>query len=68
MYLARKRGGGTHQLKEVDILSSKMDLLIKKLEDRANEKIEVMHIRDLHMTCEVCGDTGHSGSNCPKTL
>ena len=56
-----------HQLKEVDMLSAKMDLQIKKLEDRANEKQEVMHIHDSHMTCEVCGNTGHSGSNCPKT-
>ena len=28
-----KRGGGMHQLKEVDMLSTKMDLLIKKLKD-----------------------------------
>ena len=27
----RKRGGGMHQLKKVDMLSAKMDLLIKKL-------------------------------------
>ena len=33
-----KRGGGMHQLKEVDIISAKMDLQMKKLEDRANEK------------------------------
>jgi hypothetical protein len=63
----RKRGGGMHQLKEVDILSVKMDLLMKKLEDRVSEKKEVMHIHDSRMTCEVCGDIGHSGSNCPKT-
>jgi hypothetical protein len=56
-----------HQLKEVDMLSAKIDLLMKKLKDRANEKKEVMHIHDSHMTCEVCGDTRHSGSNCPKT-
>jgi hypothetical protein len=56
-----------HQLKEVDMLSATMDLLMKNLEDRANEKKEVMHIHDSRMTCEVCGDTGHSGSNCPKT-
>ena len=31
-----KRGGSMHQLKEVDMLSTKMDLLMKKLEDRAN--------------------------------
>ena len=55
------------QLKEVDMLSAKMDLLMKKLEDRANEKQEVMHIRDFRMTCEVCGNIGHSGNNCPET-
>ena len=27
----RKRGGGMHQLMEVDMLSAKMDLLMKKL-------------------------------------
>ena len=42
----RKRGGGMHQLKEVDMLSTKMGLLMKKFEDRANEKQEVMHIHD----------------------
>jgi hypothetical protein len=28
----RKRGGGMHQLKEVDMLSAKLDLLMKKLD------------------------------------
>ena len=28
-----KRGGGMHTIKEVDILSAKMDLLMKRLED-----------------------------------
>ena len=28
-----KKGGGMHQLKKVDMLSAKMDLLMKKLED-----------------------------------
>ena len=49
------------------MLSAKMDLLMKKLEDRANEKQEVMHIHDSRMTCEVCGNTGHSSNNCPET-
>jgi hypothetical protein len=40
----RKRGGEMHQLKEMDMLSAKMDLLMKKLEDRVSEKKEVMHI------------------------
>jgi transcription initiation factor IIE alpha subunit len=55
------------QLKEVEHLSSKMDLLMKKLEDRVSEKKEIMYISDSRMTCEVCGDTRHSGNNCPKT-
>ena len=28
-----KRGGGMHQLKEIDMLSAKMDLLMKKFKD-----------------------------------
>ena len=63
----QKRGGGMHQLKEVDMLSTKMDLLMKKLKDWANEKQEVMHIHDSRMTCEVCGNTRYSGNNCPET-
>jgi len=34
----RKRGGGMHHLKEVDMLSAKLDLLMKKLDDRAGDK------------------------------
>ena len=56
-----------HQLNEVDMLFAKMDLLMKKLEDRANEKQEVMHIHDSCMTCEEHGNTRHSGNNYPKT-
>ena len=55
-----------HQLKEVDMLYAKMDLLIKKLKDWVNEKQEVMHIHDSRVTCEECGNTRHSRSNCPK--
>jgi hypothetical protein len=62
----RKRGGGMHQLKEVDMLSAKMDLLMKRLDERAGEKKEVMHIHDSRMTCEECGETGHSGNTCPE--
>ena len=62
-----KRGEGMHQLKEVDMLSTKIDLLMKRHEERANEKQEVMHIHDSRMTCEECGNIGHLGNNCPKT-
>jgi hypothetical protein len=55
-----------HQLKEVDMLSAKMDLLMKRLNEGASKKNEVMHIHDSCMICEECGETGHSGNNCPK--
>ena len=62
----RKKGGGMHQLKEVDMLTAKMDLLMKKFEETAIEKKEVMQILDSRMTCEECGNTGHMGINCPE--
>jgi hypothetical protein len=55
-----------HQLKEADMLTAKVDLLINRLKDQMGEKKEVMHIHDSCMTCEECGDTEHSGSNCPE--
>jgi len=64
----RKRGGIMHQLKEVDMLSAKLDLLMKKLDDKARDKKEVMHVYDSHMTCEECGHTRHSGNHCPEML
>jgi hypothetical protein len=62
----RKRGGGMHELKEADMVSAKLDLIMKKLEARDMMKKEVMHISDSHMTCKECGDVGHSGVNCPE--
>jgi hypothetical protein len=55
-----------HQHKEVDMMSAKMDLLMKKLEDRASDKKEVNFINEPRMTCEECGEVGHSGRNCPE--
>jgi hypothetical protein len=58
--------GGMHQLKEVDMLSAKIDLLMKKFDERTTEKNKVTHMHDSCMTCEECAGTGHSGSNCPE--
>jgi hypothetical protein len=58
--------GGMHQLKEVDMLSAKMDLLMKKLEDQSSDKKEVNFINESRMTCEECGEVGHSDRNCPE--
>jgi hypothetical protein len=63
--LTHKRGG-MHQLKEVDMLSAKMDLLMKKLEDQASDTKEVNFINESRMTCEECGEVGHSGRNYPE--
>jgi len=46
--------------------AGKMDLLIKRLDERAIEKKEVMHINDFGMICEECQETGHTGTNCPE--
>jgi hypothetical protein len=62
--LPHKKERGMHQLKEV--LSAKMDLLMKRLEDKAPEKKEVMQLFESLMTCEECVNIGHSGSQCPQ--
>jgi hypothetical protein len=62
----RKKERGMHQLKEVDMLSAKIDLLMKRVEDKAPEKKEVMQLFESRMTFEECGNTGHSGSQYPQ--
>jgi glutaredoxin-related protein len=56
--------GGMHQLKEADMVSAKLDLIMKKLEARDTMKKEVMHINDSRMTYEEYRDIGHLGVNC----
>jgi hypothetical protein len=60
------RGGAMHQLKEADMVSAKLDLIMKKLEARDTLRKEVMHISDSRITYEECGDVGHSGINCSE--
>jgi len=38
----------------------------EEVDDKADNKKEVMHVYDSHMTCEECRDTGHSGNHCPE--
>ena len=45
------------------MLSAKMHLLMKRLDDRASEKNELVNYS--RMTYEECGDTRHSGNHCP---
>ena len=52
------------------MLSAKIDLLMKRLEEWAQEKdamMDTVQAMDSHMTCEVCINVGHSGNDCPKT-
>ena len=62
---------GMHTVKKIDVLAVKMDLLIKRLDECAHGK-EAMYgtikAMDLHMTCEVYGESGHSGNDYPKTV
>jgi len=44
--LSRKKGGGINHLKEADMVTAKLDLIMKKLDI---EKKEVMHINDYHI-------------------
>jgi hypothetical protein len=50
-----------HQLEEVDMLTPKIDLLIKKLE---NPGLDHLKMVDTRVTCEGCGEIGHMGFNC----
>jgi hypothetical protein len=51
-----------HQLEEVDMLTTKIDLLMKKLKDPGLNHLKMVNSR---MTCEECRETGHMSINCP---
>jgi hypothetical protein len=51
-----------HQLEEVDMLTAKIDLLMKKLE---NPGLDHLKMVDARVICEECGEIDHMGVNCP---
>jgi hypothetical protein len=59
------RTRGVHQVDGIDMIAAKMDLLMKKLE--ASTNMETAKIMDVHMTCKVCSNMGHSGNDCLET-
>ena len=56
-------------VKETDMLAAKIDLLLKKFENYSQDKAQMQTLQALEtcMTCEVCGNVGHSDDNCPET-
>ncbi len=58
---------GMHTVKETELLAAKLDLLMKRLDDHEKRPQGTVKALDSHVTCEVCGNTGHSGNDCPET-
>jgi hypothetical protein len=66
----KKKQKGIHTVKEADMLAKKIDLVMKRLDERAHEKETMrgtVQAIDLHMTCKVYGNVRHSGNDCPET-
>ena len=52
-----------HTVKETEMLAAKLDLLMKRLDEHEKKPQGTVKALDSHVTCEVCGNMGHS----PKT-
>jgi hypothetical protein len=57
----RTRTCKVHQLEEVDMLTTKINLLMKKLENPGPDHHKMV---DARVTCEECGETGYMGIHC----
>ena len=55
-----------HTVEETDMLAAKLDLVIKRL-DKKRATYGTVQALNSHMTCEVYGNIGQSGNDCPKT-
>nr|ABA98745.1 hypothetical protein LOC_Os12g33490 [Oryza sativa Japonica Group] len=56
-----------HTVKETELLAAKLDLLMKRLDDHEKRPQGTVKALDSHVTCEVCGNTCHSGNDCSET-
>ena len=64
------RTKGMHTINETDMIVTKLDLLLKHLGESAEFKKHrenYARAMESHFTCEVCGNDGHSGNDCPET-
>jgi hypothetical protein len=60
---------GMHIVKEKDMLATKIDLLLQKFNERATDiNTGTIKTMDSQMTCEVCGNVGHSGNDCLRPV
>ena len=55
-----------HTVKETDMLAAKIDFLLKRIDERATD-INTSTVKSIEsqMTCEACGNVGHSGNDYP---
>ena len=61
--------GGMHTVKETDMLATKLELLLKKLDEGNLQQMHVpVHAMNSYSMCEVCGDGGHLGKKQPTTI
>jgi len=70
----QRKKRGVHALNEVDMISAKMDLLLKKIEEssskkgiEANQTPDAIRAMETDPLCEVCRGDDHSGNNFPET-
>jgi hypothetical protein len=49
-----------HIVKEANMFVAKMNLLMKRIEDCEKMSAQAVQAMDACMTCEGCGETGHS--------
>ena len=49
------------------MLATKLDLLLKKLDDGNKQMFIPVQDMNSYLACEVCGDSGHSGNDFPET-
>jgi hypothetical protein len=63
------RQQGMQTIKETYMLAAKLDLLLKMIEEHPQDKapMQALQALDARMMCEVCGNTGHIGNDCPET-
>ncbi|WVZ81204.1 hypothetical protein U9M48_028614 [Paspalum notatum var. saurae] len=53
-------------MEKVDILGGKIDSLMRRIEKMESGRAEEVKSTEAMMTCEECGEYGHSKESCPE--